>query len=181
MAGPTFTALGVCSTKCSPARAAVHRPYRTGSHRRATFLRTDTIDSDRPAKRQRSDRTGDPPLAGQGPLRPLRHRRRVRRGADDRRPGGRSPSRTLLATQSTATRHRQIGILVAAVGLAALIAAGAVLSRGRPERNASITSLAVLPLASRHPGYQHRVPRGWPDRDPDQWSLEDPQPAGDRT
>jgi eukaryotic-like serine/threonine-protein kinase len=48
-------------------------------------------------------------------------------------------------------RHRRIGILVAAVGFAALIAAGAVLSRGRPERNASITSLAVLPLASATP------------------------------
>ena len=40
---------------------------------------------------------------------------------------------------------------MAAVGLAALIAAGAVLSRGKPERNAPITSLAVLPLARAAP------------------------------
>ena len=46
---------------------------------------------------------------------------------------------------------RRTGIVVAALGLAAVVAAGAVLSRGRQERSAQITSLAVLPLANTTP------------------------------
>ena len=48
-------------------------------------------------------------------------------------------------------RARRTGIVVAAVGLAAVVAAGAVLSRGKQERSAQITSLAVLPLANTTP------------------------------
>jgi serine/threonine-protein kinase len=48
-------------------------------------------------------------------------------------------------------RARRTGIVVAAVGLAAVVVAGAVLSRGRQERSVRITSLAVLPLANTTP------------------------------
>ena len=102
------------------------------------------------------------------PSRPLRHRRRVRRGARRSPIGKKVTGRTTPASRDSAFARRRTAILVAALGLAALIAAGTVLSRGRPERTASDHLASGASIGERDPGYQHRVPRGWTDRDPDQ-------------
>ena len=67
--------------------------------------------------------------------------------------GDRGEGRRPTVAPHPRLRHRghRTRILVAAAGLAAVIAAGAVFSHARPSRDTVITSLAVLPLTSARP------------------------------